>query len=161
VYYEIGPDVLFALSEATDGIANPPYVEKISGGGGRDAMHCGSKILIVTNIANIHPKKTPLISDVHLLNLYVMSDYKLTLRISTEVAEKGKLYAKRHKKSLSQLVEDQLLQLFSQESPQINESIPDDLLFLKGLAKGNTPNNEIDSRWDYVEKRIFENGDGE
>ena len=90
-----------------------------------------------------------------------MSDYKLTLRISTEVAEKGKRYAKRHKKSLSQLVEDQLLQLFSQESPQINESIPDDLLFLKGLAKGNTPNNEIDSRWDYVEKRIIGNSDGE
>jgi hypothetical protein len=40
VYYEIGPDVLFALSEATDGIANPPYVEKISRDGGRDAMHC-------------------------------------------------------------------------------------------------------------------------
>jgi hypothetical protein len=33
VYYEIGLDVLFALSEATDGIANPPYVEKIGGGG--------------------------------------------------------------------------------------------------------------------------------
>ena len=88
-----------------------------------------------------------------------MFDYKLTLRISAEVAEKGKLYAKRHKKSLSQLVEDQLLQLFSQESIQINESIPDDLLFLKGLAKENTPNNQIHSRWDYIEKRII--GDGE
>ena len=102
-----------------------------------------------------------LISDVHLLNLYVMSDYKLTLRISTEVAEKGKLYAKRHKKSLSQLVEDQLLQLFSNESPQINQSIPDDLLFLKGLAKTTLTNDEVDSRWDHVEKRIFGNSDGE
>lgn len=129
--------------------------------GGRDAMPCDSTTPIVINIATIHQKKRPQIYDVHLLHLYVMSDYKLTLRISTEVAEKGKLYAKRHKKSLSQLVEDQLLQLFSQESPQINQSIPDDLLFLKGLAKENTPINEIDSRWDYVEKRIIGNSDGE
>ena len=89
-----------------------------------------------------------------------MSDYKLTLRISSEVAEKGKQYARRHKKSLSKLIEDQLLQLFSQENPQINESIPDDLLFIKGLAKEITPNNETHNRWDYIEKRISEDGDG-
>jgi len=90
-----------------------------------------------------------------------MSDYKLTLRISTEVAEKGKLYAKRHKKSLSKLVEDQILKLISNESPQINESIPDDLLFLKGLAKINLTNDEVDSRWVYVEKRVIGNSNGE
>jgi hypothetical protein len=89
-----------------------------------------------------------------------MSDYKLTLRISSEVAEKGKIYARRHKKSLSKLIEDQLLQLFAQESPQINESIPDDLLFIKGIAKEITPSNESDNRWDYIEKRIIGDSDG-
>jgi hypothetical protein len=31
--------VLYALSEATDEFANPPYVDKI-GDSGRDALHC-------------------------------------------------------------------------------------------------------------------------
>lgn len=124
-------------------------------------MHCVSTTPIVINIATIHQENRLQIYDVQLLYLYVMSDYKLTLRISTEVAEKGKLYAKRHKKSLSQLVEDQLLQLFSQESPQINQSIPDDLLFLKGLAINTLTNDELGSRWDHVEKRIIEISDGE
>lgn len=79
-----------------------------------------------------------------------MSDYKLTLRISGDVAEKGKFYAKRHKKSHSKLIEDQISQLTPSKSPHINESIPDDLLFIKGLAKINLGNDEVYRRWDHI-----------
>lgn len=79
-----------------------------------------------------------------------MSDYKLTLRISGDVAEKGKFYAKRHKKSHSKLIEDQISQLTYSKSPQINESVPYDLLFIKGLAKINLANDEVYSRWDHI-----------
>jgi hypothetical protein len=51
--------VLYALSEATDEFANPPYVDKIGGGGGRDAMHCVSTIPIATTIAAYTFKNLP------------------------------------------------------------------------------------------------------
>ncbi len=84
-----------------------------------------------------------------------MGEYKLTLRVSNEVAEKGKLYAKRHKTSLSKLVEDKLLELLNEEAPEMRINISDDLIFLKGLVKDLDTDQ---SRWENMEARILRNG---
>lgn len=80
-----------------------------------------------------------------------MGDFK-KIRISKILAARGKLYAKRHKTSLSKLVEDKLLELLNGEAPEMRIDISNDLIFLKGLVKDLDTDQ---SRWENLESRVL------
>lgn len=88
--------------------------------------------------------------------MYVIDfmDYKLTLRISQMVAEKGKLYAKRQGKSLSQLVEEKLIHLLENEDSIDSLEFPNDLLSIKGLLNSESDHlEENEDRMQYMEQK--------
>jgi hypothetical protein len=80
-----------------------------------------------------------------------MGDLK-KIRISKILAARGKLYAERHKTSLSKLVEDKLLELLNEETPEMRNNVSDDLIFLKGLVKDLDTDQ---SRWENMESRVL------
>jgi plasmid stability protein len=76
-------------------------------------------------------------------------DTKLTLKLDKNVIEKAKIYAARHKHSLSFMVENYLKAVTSTEKTEANEEIKISD-FVKSISIGN---GEIPADFDYKKAR--------
>lgn len=78
---------------------------------------------------------------------------KLTLSIEKDIIENAKIYAERHSKSLSRLIQDYLESISKTDRDEISRSIPPITKELAGILKGKKQINFREDITSYLEKK--------